>query len=103
MCSRFLLAVAVLLATAIAAVGQNSVEYGRLPIVPPKVSNPASKLASRVGDQSSGHKTTNVVDVPSQDSKATAQDKNTGAVLSDNSNPEARSHLHFVQRRALRV
>ena len=66
------------LATAIAAVGQNSVEYGRLPIVPPKVPNPASKLASRVGDQGSAHKTTSVVDIPSQDSKATSRDKNTG-------------------------
>lgn len=55
---------AVLLAAGTAMLGQDSVEYGRLPIVPPKLSNPASALASRIGEQNSAHKSPSVVNIP---------------------------------------
>lgn len=78
MYSRVPLIIALLLA-AVASFGQNSVEYGKLPIVPPKTSNPAGKLASRVAGQDSGSKTVDVTDVPSTRSNPTAPDKNAGA------------------------
>ncbi|MFZ0707230.1 MAG: hypothetical protein WAM71_16645 [Candidatus Korobacteraceae bacterium] len=55
---------AVLLAFGTAMVGQNSIEYGRLPIVPQKLPNAASALASRLADQGSAAKAPSIVNVP---------------------------------------
>ena len=62
----------VLLATGTVLVGQNSIEYGRLPIVPSKGPSPASVLASRVGDQGRAAKGPSIVNVPpAEKTKAT--------------------------------
>jgi hypothetical protein len=60
-------------------VGQNSIEYGKLPMVPRNLPSPASTLASRVGDQSSDPKSPTVVDIPSQEPGKTTQAGSTKA------------------------
>lgn len=65
MYSSLLLVVAMLLATATAMGGQNSVEYGKLPMVPPKQSNPTSALASRISDETSPPQSVSVINVTS--------------------------------------
>jgi hypothetical protein len=71
-----LLVMAVLLATGTAMLGQDSVEYGKLPMVPSRLPNPASALASHIGDQNA-HQTTNVIDVPTKRADSTAQPAST--------------------------
>jgi len=69
-----LLIIVVLLAGS-ASVAQNSIEYGRLPVVPQKVANPAEKLATRAAGKSSATAAKpSVVEVPNPNGKSTVQD-----------------------------
>lgn len=64
MYARLLLVIVALLAIAAApVVGQNSIEYGKLPMVPPKFPSATSALASRVAEQTSAPKGPTVVNV----------------------------------------
>ena len=62
--SKSLLLMAVLMATATAMLGQNIVEYSRLPMAPPKLPSPASTLASHVGNDKSAPKGPSIIEVP---------------------------------------
>ncbi len=73
MYSSLLRVVVVLLATGTAMLGQDSVEYGKLPIVPPKLPSAASALASRVGNQNGAPKSPSVVNIPPAEKGRAAQ------------------------------
>ena len=71
MYSTLLLLLAVL-ATGAAMVGQDSIEYGKLPMVPPRLPSAVSTLGSRVGNQDGASKGPSVVEIPpAQTGKAT--------------------------------
>jgi hypothetical protein len=67
----------VLLATGTAMLGQNSLEYGKLPIIPPKLPSATSALASRVGNQNSTPKSSSVVNIPPAEKGRAAQPAST--------------------------
>ncbi len=79
MYSSLLLVIAVLLVTGTAMVGQNSIEYGKLPLAPPRLPSAASALASRVGEQNSAPKVPSVVNIPSKENGKTTQAGDTKA------------------------
>jgi hypothetical protein len=65
--------VVVLLATGTAMLGQDSVEYGKLPMVPPKLPSATSALASRIGNQNGAPKSPSVVNIPPAEKERAAQ------------------------------
>jgi hypothetical protein len=75
-----ILAVSAFLTAGSMAFAQNAVEYGKLPIIPPKLPSATSALASRIGNEKGTSKNANVTNVTTKNttSEMAAQEGSTG-------------------------